>query len=384
MGCGVCARRDRRKINSDLLTGESLSTVSTKYQIPKTTLHRHVTNCLHSRIGVSRPPPPGVRAAPPSPLPPVRPKRPARPVGEAPTLTPVADDRGLVSALTGVAYPGDLDRDEGGRSGTQTVPGDPSKRAGIGAVGSSQKVVSTHPVDAAFLERETSAQHGAFSQNGDPRSTLGGTVPPPPDSVPKNVPVLLSGEALDEHCFDQRLKGAPIEQIARQVGTEPAHVADAVERVIEKTKRRPGGTSRDSLRRLEAERLDRLFEALWIRAMDTTRADHLGAVDRVLRVMERRAKMEGVDIPTGPHTVNMITHPVIQPIIQQHVDMMRRAIEVLLPTGEAARVLGGLSEAGAVLADKGDSGFREWLDEQAARRDRASAILTTGEPVEEP
>jgi hypothetical protein len=118
--------------------------------------------------------------------------------------------------------------------------------------------------------------------------------------------------------------------------------------------------------------------------MDTTRADHLGAVDRVLRVMERRAKMEGVDIPTGPHTVNMITHPVIQPIIQQHVDMMRRAIEVLLPTGEAARVLGGLSEAGAVLADKGDSGFREWLDEQAARRDRASAILTTGEPVEEP
>jgi hypothetical protein len=244
--------------------------------------------------------------------------------------------------------------------------------------------VSTHPVEPPFLERETSAQHGAFAQNGDPRSTLDGAVPPPPDSVPKNVPVLLSGEELDDHCFDQRLKGAPIEQIARQVGAEPVLVADAVERVIEKTKRRPGGTSRDSLRRLEAERLDRLFEALWIRAMDTTRADHLGAVDRVLRVMERRAKMEGVDIPTGPHTVNMITHPVIQPLIQQHVDMMRRAIEVLLPTSEAARVLGGLSEAGAVLADKGDIGFREWLDEQVARRDRATAILTTGEPVEEP
>ena len=71
--------------------------------------------------------------------------------------------------------------------------------------------------------------------------------------------------------------------------------------------------------------------------MDTTRADHLGAVDRVLPRDGASGQDGGVDIPTGPHTVNMITHPLIQPLIQQHVDMMRRAIEVLLPTSEAAR-----------------------------------------------
>ena len=111
MGCGVCARRDRRKINSDLLTGESLSTVSAKYSIPKTTLHRHVTNCLHSRIGVSRPPPPAVKAAP---APPPRPIRSPR-TGSGPSAPPLSasEDRTLVSALTGVTFPSDLDGADG-------------------------------------------------------------------------------------------------------------------------------------------------------------------------------------------------------------------------------------------------------------------------------
>ena len=70
-------------------------------------------------------------------------------------------------------------------------------------------------------------------------------------------------------------------------------VADAVERVIEKTKRRPGRRRGRVCAALRQSGWIDSSEALWIRAMDTTRADHLGAVDRVLRVMERRAKMEG-------------------------------------------------------------------------------------------
>jgi len=47
------------------------------------------------------------------------------------------------------------------------------------------------------------------------------------------------------------------------------------------------------LRALELLRLDELLNALW----DTAIAGDLKAVDRVLKVMERRAKLLGLDAP---------------------------------------------------------------------------------------
>jgi hypothetical protein len=47
------------------------------------------------------------------------------------------------------------------------------------------------------------------------------------------------------------------------------------------------------LRVLEAGRLDQLQLAIWKSAL----AGHLGAIDRVLRIMERRARLFGLDTP---------------------------------------------------------------------------------------
>ena len=50
----------------------------------------------------------------------------------------------------------------------------------------------------------------------------------------------------------------------------------------------------EDIRALEMERLDAMHMALWA---DAARGNH-GAIDRVLRVMERRAKLLGLDAPT--------------------------------------------------------------------------------------
>lgn len=47
-----------------------------------------------------------------------------------------------------------------------------------------------------------------------------------------------------------------------------------------------------AVRQIELERLDALLSSLWTKAAD--RGD-VGAVDRVLRIMERRAKLLGLD-----------------------------------------------------------------------------------------
>jgi len=48
------------------------------------------------------------------------------------------------------------------------------------------------------------------------------------------------------------------------------------------------------VRVLELERLDRMLLGLWTKAT----AGHLGSVEKVLKIMERRAKLIGLDKPT--------------------------------------------------------------------------------------
>lgn len=52
--------------------------------------------------------------------------------------------------------------------------------------------------------------------------------------------------------------------------------------------------SASEMRRLELERLDAMTLALWKQAT----SGNQGAIDRVLRLMERRAKLLGLDAPT--------------------------------------------------------------------------------------
>lgn len=88
-----------------------------------------------------------------------------------------------------------------------------------------------------------------------------------------------------------RTEGKSFPEIAQALGfSGPSGAFQAVETALRATLREPAA----ELRTLEVERLDELLKGLWATATagDTT------AVDRVLKIMERRAKLLGLDAPS--------------------------------------------------------------------------------------
>lgn len=93
-------------------------------------------------------------------------------------------------------------------------------------------------------------------------------------------------------AVELRLDGMSYEAIADRLGWRSHSSAHAaVQDGLQDAIREPA----ESLIRLELLRLDELHRACWGKAM----AGDLRAVDRVLRVMERRARLLGLDKPAA-------------------------------------------------------------------------------------
>ena len=92
-------------------------------------------------------------------------------------------------------------------------------------------------------------------------------------------------------ALELRKQGKGFVEIAKTLGYGgPSGAHKAVMTALKKTLQEPA----DELRTMELERLDALHAALWPQAI----AGKWLAVDRVLSVMERRAKLLGLDAPT--------------------------------------------------------------------------------------
>lgn len=100
-------------------------------------------------------------------------------------------------------------------------------------------------------------------------------------------------------ALELRKEGKGFAEIAQALGYGgPAGAYKAVTTALRKTLQEPA----DELRRMELERLDALHAALWPQAL----AGKWLAVDRVLSVMERRAKLLGLDAPTRSDVVTQM------------------------------------------------------------------------------
>lgn len=97
----------------------------------------------------------------------------------------------------------------------------------------------------------------------------------------------------EKAAFALRIAGATYAQIGAQLGVTRQAAYKMVARVLERT-RNDADTGANELRRLETERLDALQVALWGLA---SKGD-AGAIDRILKIMERRARLLGLDAPT--------------------------------------------------------------------------------------
>jgi hypothetical protein len=105
-----------------------------------------------------------------------------------------------------------------------------------------------------------------------------------------NVGAVKANER-EAHALALRRAGVDYPTIARKVGFANAGGAwKAVHRGLQRTLRTAGS---EEVRTLEVERLDQLQMGLW---PDAIRGD-VRAIDCVLRVMERRARLLGLDSP---------------------------------------------------------------------------------------
>lgn len=94
-----------------------------------------------------------------------------------------------------------------------------------------------------------------------------------------------------------KLYGASHTQIAEQLGySSAARARAAIERLLASSA--DSAEDRDMMRELIGRRLDRLLQSTMGKAIDPREKDHLAYNARALAIIDRQAKLWGVDAPT--------------------------------------------------------------------------------------
>lgn len=104
-------------------------------------------------------------------------------------------------------------------------------------------------------------------------------------------PKLKTAE-MRRQCIALRRSGATYAAIGDQLGITRGGAFKNVQRYLTELQT-SSAEDMDFVKALELERLDRMFMGLWRRAMDGDAA----AVDKALKIMDRRAKYLGLDMP---------------------------------------------------------------------------------------
>lgn len=94
---------------------------------------------------------------------------------------------------------------------------------------------------------------------------------------------------ITKRCLELRLAGATYEDIGEVVGRHKANVYRRIKKAIQDIPK----SEVEELRALELERLSRVQRSVWRQALE----GHMGAVDRVIKISERRSRLLGLDAP---------------------------------------------------------------------------------------
>jgi len=105
----------------------------------------------------------------------------------------------------------------------------------------------------------------------------------------KTSPRRIEAAAKHVEALQLRKAGATYQQIADTLGYSVAGAEKAVKSALADMKHEPA----QELIILERARLDALLMGIWAQAVKGNQ----GAIDRALRIMERRAKLLGLDMP---------------------------------------------------------------------------------------
>lgn len=108
-----------------------------------------------------------------------------------------------------------------------------------------------------------------------------------------------------ETALDWRRAGLSFERIGEKMGISKVRAHQLVTEAMEHT-RQAIAAGADELRAEEVARLDGLLEKLWPKA----RRGEVAAVDRVLKIGERRAKLLGIEAPVRIETTGKDGKPI--------------------------------------------------------------------------
>lgn len=98
-------------------------------------------------------------------------------------------------------------------------------------------------------------------------------------------------------ALQMKLAGASWDEIAEVIGYPTARQAlVATERALEKELHTE--QSQKQLRGLAGKRLERLLRSVWSKAIDPANPEHLQALARAREIIDRHAKLYGLDAPT--------------------------------------------------------------------------------------
>lgn len=125
----------------------------------------------------------------------------------------------------------------------------------------------------------------------------------------KATPARIHITERERDALELRKGGMTFERIADQLGyADRSGAWRAVNTALSATLQEPA----DELRRMEAERLNDLLLAMWPKALSGS----TWHVDRCLSIMDRRAKLLGLDAPTRK-IVNVITEDLVDAEIRK-------------------------------------------------------------------
>jgi hypothetical protein len=111
---------------------------------------------------------------------------------------------------------------------------------------------------------------------------------------------LSDGATRAEAAVTLKLAGASYTQIAEHLHyTSATRAREAVERALAQAA--ASEETRDQMRVLISRRLDRLLQAVMPRAVHTRDPDHLAYNKAALAIVDRQARLFGVDAPTQVH-----------------------------------------------------------------------------------
>lgn len=121
-------------------------------------------------------------------------------------------------------------------------------------------------------------------------------------------------------ALELRMEGIGFKEIAKEVGyNSPQAAHDAVKRALDRVTREPA----EDLIKLDLERLDKLWQVQYLNAL----TGDLAALAGCMRLMERRAKLLGLDAPVRSEIAGKDGGPIKSEVIQVPADPVEAAAQ---------------------------------------------------------